>query len=1348
MGHNAPEDVRGFFGENRLAPDDLLPVGISPDALNVDYGRGTILSRSGFLKLHTVPAITGGVRIDNASSARTIWVPHHADYNFSGEFTIECMIRVIHHTGNYRLIFKINSATFNNGWSLNGSSTAFAFSMFDGGGVGCTTASKAYDFGRWYHVAVRRDSSNNLTLYVDGVSAGAAVTCSGHTTNSSPIMFNALNAASPPGAVTAGVVFDEFRIWKDYRTDAELAECRYRELREDEIEDANLIAYHKMNDGAWNTVSDSSKNKNHGAFYIGGPSFVRGLMPLQASEGWAARFDGIDDYGSAPYHAAYAPVLSSAGNVWTLECWARLDTPNYNAAGDVCILHFGSWNTGNGAVVGLHVQASPADGSLLMSYSTTTTKSNTTADTGYDFIPGVPVHIAVTRNGATVKVYINGELMYTDSSATTENGPTSSTSYGMFFGGRNSSGSWTANRYAPVTLDEVRLWKIDRSQSNIQNWMSRALPDGKHNDLLGMWRFDQADKEKDECYRSTITFKADGAQPNWSFGGVYPTVPPRMLMLAPQSRVNAGNEVLSGATSFDRELVFATQAYLYTLVGSEVQPLRKLDLSGELCPFDWCRFLDKLIFCNGLDPNYKYDGANVPQACSIAQPSAAPSVALGGAGAITGTVRYRVQFRNTADAEIPRSLASAVSGSVTPAAQIVNLSSVPVSSDPQVNQRRIYRSDNGGLYRYLGDINDNTTTTYADNTAIGLATELIDDRLGDVEPCKFCAVFNNKLFFANGKTNPSALYWAETNTSYGFYALNKIQIDPGDGDEITGLVATEAALVIFKRRSIHELTGEGAETFQRRKVVDGQGSVAGQTCQATAGGVYFLSYNGVFLYDRTDEPKYVSETQEPLLAMMDPENYRFACAVYSATRRQYLLCVDVAEKGTGDYFDALPGLFTRYWRLNSDGVDSGSTGSDLSASGTVGYIEDNQMGGVLNLTGAGYLTGNHLSTGWSTTGQAVGFWIRIASTPAAEQGIFEYAAGALRISITTDRRIRSTHQDLGDAYTPSYSVPLNEWVHIVVVCSPDIYRVYLNGNEFRGKAGTTINALSGGAKPTVIGDSTAHASFVGRIHNVFYVRNKILSATQVRKLYAYEDVIRYKNVERIMLAYREDNNSWAKWDSGFDCLLEAEQTGNRVEILGLRRGFAHRLFEGNLDGAGTLSGGSITAGGTLTAENDATIADATQVFPTAGFGLAGVDVLCVNASDGKRQKKLCVGNTATDLYLDEKVDPEITGSYYVAPREVYWESDWMDLGSPRWKKLFKFVQLTIKEKSPSTTVTVKYKTDEHETWKTTSFTTADEDVRKRVRGRGKRVKLRFELLANAAMEIESFAFEVEQRNAV
>ena len=47
-----------------------------------------------------------------------------------------------------------------------------------------------------------------------------------------------------------------------------------------------------------------------------------------------------------------------------------------------------------------------------------------------------------------------------------------------------------------------------------------------------------------------------------------------------------------------------------------------------------------------------------------------------------------------------------------------DLSAIPVSSDTQVISRRIYRDLNGDrIYLFVAQIDDNSTTTYADNTA-------------------------------------------------------------------------------------------------------------------------------------------------------------------------------------------------------------------------------------------------------------------------------------------------------------------------------------------------------------------------------------------------------------------------------------------------------------------------------------------------------------------------------------------------------------------------------------------------------------------------------------------------------
>ncbi len=181
-------EVRAFAGENRLLLDSDLPDNVSPDAQNCDYSRATIRKRDGFVKLHNNPGLEGGIRIDNSTQNKTIYIPHHEDYTtaLSGDFTIEYWCRVVTYSTAFRVHYKINGATFNNGWGQNGSAGQFAFTMTDGGGTNRTVTAFTYTLNKWHHVAMRR-TGTTLKMTVDGTDTDAGVTCSGYTSNTAPI---------------------------------------------------------------------------------------------------------------------------------------------------------------------------------------------------------------------------------------------------------------------------------------------------------------------------------------------------------------------------------------------------------------------------------------------------------------------------------------------------------------------------------------------------------------------------------------------------------------------------------------------------------------------------------------------------------------------------------------------------------------------------------------------------------------------------------------------------------------------------------------------------------------------------------------------------------------------------------------------------------------------------------------------------------------------------------------------------------------------------------------------------------------------------------------------------------
>lgn len=1333
--------VKGFRGEERNSGEPLLEDRVSPDALNVDYGRGTLRRRGGFVKLHSEAVKEGGVRVANAAGARRIQVRSSTTFDLSSEFTFEVFV-VVHSYSGAGVIACKRPASLTSGWSLDFTGGAFVFSVVDSGGTARVATSAAFALGKRYHVVGRKSAAGVVDISVNGTVVTGA-TGSGYTNNTEAISFGGLSYT----AQTSDMTVDDARIWSVYRTNAQVLATSLRELIESEVDDTTLLGYWPMNDGKWNGVYDGSLNRNSGVFVDGGVSFVRGLVPSQGLEGFAGQFDGLDDYGSAPYHAAYAPILDT-GNVWTIEGWFRLDNANYDvSAGAAWILHFGSFNTGKGSVVGLAL-ASTGDRSLTVLYSTTTTHANASADTTYDMMPGVPVHIAVTRNGATLTVYINGESVYSTAGVTTENGPTSSTSYGMFFGGRNSAGSWDANRFTPVTMDEIRLWKVARSSEQIAMWKDRTFADTKHADLVGYWRFDAGDKEKDETGRSAIVFKADGSRPVWSRGLTYPRNPRRMTLLAPLNMPVRADEVLAGANAFSREMLVGTHTDFWSLIGDMPRHLLPYTSPGDTSPWGWAHFQSRLILCNGLEANMKYDGAEAPTALTIAQPAAACSAAVGAAGLITGTVLYRVAFRNSRDGT--ESLASAASGSAAPSTQKVDLTSIPVSTDAQVNQRRIYRSDGGGSYRYLADINDNTTTTYTDNTAYGLVTEVINDRRSNPAPHRHCVVWGNSVFLLNSAAAPSGITYSDAD-SINFASGNTLYVDRGDGDELMGGYATIDGLVLFKQRSMHLLTGDGPTTYQLRKIGN-RGTVSGQTVRNG----YFLSYDGVY---RVEDPDtMIGLDQGDVFGAMDPERYRYANAVHDAVNGRYVVSVDTRETLRQAYYDVFPSLYTSYWKLEADGVDS--TGArTLTASGTPTYQTDGALGKCVDLNGSSqYFSGTGVVSYPTTI--TFGGWFRFDSRPGATGSpmmvaVLEDSGNVARWQLYYHKygylSAAFDHVLAGGATTGLYAIPLNTWVHVVFTVSGSTTKIYVNGVLYAVRVFSIGSTTGSGTGTILIGkEKTTGTSikFDGRMKRVFYCDGTALAESQIQEIYQYESAMGYAKRARVSMAYDEAADAWSKWDCAFDAMCEAAHSSARAEVLGARNGFVYRLNEGDSDGADVVSGGTRTDSGSLTAVSGATIADAAAAFPTDGDGVAGVKLLA-RPTSGSDQERLIIGNDGTNLYLDKGLSPAVTGTYYVAPIVWYWESRWMDMGAREWVKRWFYFQAWVKETAPTATVTLKYKTEAFETWVSTSFTTADEFSRLVLNARGRGLKVRFEaLLANVGVEIEGFLTEFGLKRSV
>jgi hypothetical protein len=234
-----------------------------------------------------------------------------------------------------------------------------------------------------------------------------------------------------------------------------------------------------------------------------------------------------------------------------------------------------------------------------------------------------------------------------------------------------------------------------------------------------------------------------------------------------------------------------------------------------------------LFIGNGGVTPYKYNGNaftrhGVPQATGTVS-----AVSIGSStGVINGEVRYKVAYVNSA------SVLGDV-GTATVTATITNgkvhLTDIPVAPTSHgVSARRIYRnfvSGATGTYGLLTTLNDNTTTTYVDNT--------LDASLGATaptdqgEPPKYsCIVQHAGRLFMNDPANPNYVWYTELWEPYTVKVTNFHPVGDASFDIVKGLAVYQNGIVVQCETSlflIHMPTTDPTD-WQTIRIPSGYGS--------------------------------------------------------------------------------------------------------------------------------------------------------------------------------------------------------------------------------------------------------------------------------------------------------------------------------------------------------------------------------------------------------------------------------------------------------------------------------------------------------------------------------------------
>jgi hypothetical protein len=158
---------------------------------------------------------------------------------------------------------------------------------------------------------------------------------------------------------------------------------------------------------------------------------------------------------------------------------------------------------------------------------------------------------------------------------------------------------------------------------------------------------------------------------------------------------------------------------------------------------------------------------------------------------------------------------------------------------------------------------------------------------------KYAIIHKDKLILGNMDAYPSRITWSGGGSNIDKfnwrYGGGYIDIDKDSGDVVKGLIEFQDKIIVFKERSIWEVTlstVDGLVIPTVKMIVRGIGTVSHKTVKYVENDVFFLSRKGVFTLGNEANYLNVLRTNElssrvrPIFTLLSSTQLDKACAVY------------------------------------------------------------------------------------------------------------------------------------------------------------------------------------------------------------------------------------------------------------------------------------------------------------------------------------------------------------------------------------------------------------------------------------------------------------------------------------
>jgi len=379
----------------------------------------------------------------------------------------------------------------------------------------------------------------------------------------------------------------------------------------------------------------------------------------------------------------------------------------------------------------------------------------------------------------------------------------------------------------------------------------------------------------------------DGA--SWDIGLVDPQTPNRATRFKAYDRF-----VNNRQSRRDALICCGTTLYAYDVVNDVLRIVGPLPARADA--WTSCQYGQRAMLAGPPGRRPVWTNGDGVFGLGIEPPQATAVATLGNAAGTfaAGSYYLYVKYRNRNDPQTESNPSPATLVTFVAPNDTITSLDIPVSSDPQVNQRRVFMTALGGAdgdVAYLvATIDDNTTTTYTtDILSVSTSSESFTNYLNQAAAPAgtVIAQFKGYTLLGGSQDYPTRLYFSQPDVpdywlpDDGLIGGDWEDLDLDTGRPITAITSLlNAALVDFSDgRAVVTTTGDSDDPIAFQFTERAAGAVGPQAVAAVGNVAYVLGEDGIYLttgYDQTnlsgpgerqlDAPKFLQDAERPSIS--------------------------------------------------------------------------------------------------------------------------------------------------------------------------------------------------------------------------------------------------------------------------------------------------------------------------------------------------------------------------------------------------------------------------------------------------------------------------------------------------